>query len=106
MRRDPCIDHLRGPLLIVASIRGTCASINWIVTLLSVIMLGTGATIWLDDFLEVVQRPFDVTFGLAGWFLIMPLLAVSSINLIPTPRKVVASVIPVVAAPAARSRMS
>ncbi len=68
MRRDPCLDHLRGPLLIVATIRGTCSSINWIVTLLSVIMLGTGATISLDDFLEVVQRPFDVTFGLAGWF--------------------------------------
>ena len=65
----------------------------WIVTLLSIIMFGMGLTISLDDFREVVKRPFDVTIGVAGQFLIMPLLAVLLTKLISMPPEVAAGVI-------------
>jgi len=65
----------------------------WIVTLLSIIMFGMGLTLSLDDFREVVKRPFDVTIGVLGQFLIMPLLAVLLTMIIPMPPEVAAGVI-------------
>ncbi|MFD1745926.1 bile acid:sodium symporter family protein [Rhizobium helianthi] len=65
----------------------------WIVTLLSIIMFGMGLTISAADFREVVKRPFDVTIGVVGQFLIMPLLAVLLTKLIPMPPEVAAGVI-------------
>ncbi len=65
----------------------------WIVTLLSIIMFGMGLTLSLDDFREVVKRPFDVTIGVLGQFLIMPLLAVLLTKFIPMPPEVAAGVI-------------
>lgn len=65
----------------------------WIVTLLSIIMFGMGLTLSLDDFREVVRRPFDVAIGVLGQFLIMPLLAVLLTRLIPMAPEVAAGVI-------------
>ena len=65
----------------------------WIVTLLSIIMFGMGLTISAADFREVVKRPFEVTIGVVGQFLIMPLLAVLLTKLIPMPPEVAAGVI-------------
>lgn len=65
----------------------------WIVTLLSIIMFGMGLTLSLDDFREVVKRPFDVTIGVLGQFLIMPLMAVLLTKFIPMPPEVAAGVI-------------
>ncbi|MBW9059766.1 bile acid:sodium symporter family protein [Agrobacterium pusense] len=65
----------------------------WIVTLLSIIMFGMGLTLSVDDFREVVKRPFDVTIGVLGQFLIMPLLAVLLTLIIPMPPEVAAGVI-------------
>ncbi|MBW9069484.1 bile acid:sodium symporter family protein [Agrobacterium pusense] len=65
----------------------------WIVTLLSIIMFGMGLTLSVDDFREVVKRPFDVTIGVLGQFLIMPLLAVLLTRTIPMPPEVAAGVI-------------
>jgi len=65
----------------------------WIVTLLSIIMFGMGLTLSVDDFREVVKRPFDVTIGVLGQFLIMPLLAVLLTRIIPMPPEVAAGVI-------------
>lgn len=65
----------------------------WIVTLLSIIMFGMGLTLSVDDFREVVKRPVDVTIGVLGQFLIMPLLAVLLTRIIPMPPEVAAGVI-------------
>lgn len=65
----------------------------WIVTLLSIIMFGMGLTLSVDDFREVVKRPFDVTIGVLGQFLIMPLLAVALTRIIPMSPEVAAGVI-------------
>ncbi|PWK69072.1 bile acid:sodium symporter family protein [Aminobacter sp. AP02] len=65
----------------------------WIVVLLGIIMFGMGLTISAKDFAEVARRPFDVTIGVAGQFLIMPLLAVLLTRLIPMSPEVAAGVI-------------
>lgn len=65
----------------------------WIVTLLAIIMFGLGLTLSVDDFREVVKRPFDVATGVLGQILIMPLLAVLLTRIIPMPPEVAASVI-------------
>lgn len=65
----------------------------YIVTLLGIIMFGMGLTLSLDDFREVVQRPFDVAIGVASQFLIMPLLAVLLTRFIPMSPEVAAGVI-------------
>jgi BASS family bile acid:Na+ symporter len=65
----------------------------WIVTLLSIIMFGMGLTLSVDDFREVLRRPFDVTIGVIGQFAIMPLLAVALTWIIPMPPEVAAGVI-------------
>lgn len=65
----------------------------WIVTLLSIIMFGMGLTLSVDDFREVMKRPVDVTIGVLGQFLIMPLLAVLLTRIIPMPPEVAAGVI-------------
>lgn len=65
----------------------------WIVTLLAIIMFGMGLTISVDDFREVVKRPFDVGIGVVSQFLIMPLLAVLLTQIIPMSPEVAAGVI-------------
>ncbi|WP_274628523.1 bile acid:sodium symporter family protein [Arvimicrobium flavum] len=65
----------------------------WIVTLLGIIMFGMGLTISAKDFAEVGRRPFDVFIGVAGQFLIMPLLAVLLTRVIPMSPEVAAGVI-------------
>jgi len=65
----------------------------WIVTLLAIIMFGMGLTLSMDDFRGVVKRPFDVTIGVLGQFLIMPFLAVLLTRSIPMPPEVAAGVI-------------
>ncbi|WP_439272399.1 bile acid:sodium symporter family protein [Pseudochrobactrum sp. HB0163] len=65
----------------------------YIVTLLGIIMFGMGLTLSLDDFREVVRRPFDVAIGVASQFLIMPLLAVLLTRFIPMSPEVAAGVI-------------
>ncbi|CAH0339399.1 bile acid:sodium symporter family protein [Rhizobium sp. CECT 9324] len=67
--------------------------VPWIVTLLAIIMFGMGLTISVDDFREVVKRPFDVAIGVAAQFIVMPLLAVLLTMLIPMPPEVAAGVI-------------
>ena len=67
--------------------------VPWIVTLLAVIMFGMGLTLSLDDFREVVKRPFDVAIGVVSQFLIMPLIAVALTILIPMSPEVAAGVI-------------
>lgn len=67
--------------------------VPWIVTLLAIIMFGMGLTISVDDFREVVKRPFDVAIGVAAQFLIMPLLAVLLTMVIPMSPEVAAGVI-------------
>jgi Predicted Na+-dependent transporter len=65
----------------------------WIVTLLAIIMFGMGLTLSIEDFREVVKRPFDVAIGVIGQFLIMPLLAVLLTQIIPMSPEVAAGVI-------------
>lgn len=65
----------------------------WIVTLLAIIMFGMGLTISVDDFREVVKRPFDVAIGVVSQFVIMPLLAVLLTMIVPMPPEVAAGVI-------------
>ena len=65
----------------------------WIVVLLGIIMFGMGLTISGSDFREVARRPLDVTIGVVGQFLIMPLLAVLLTRLIPMSPEVAAGVI-------------
>lgn len=78
----------------------------WIVTLLSIIMFGMGLTLSVDDFREVVKRPFDVTIGVLGQFLIMPLLAVLLTRIIPMPPEVAAGVILVGCCPGGTSSVA
>lgn len=65
----------------------------YIVTLLAIIMFGMGLTISVDDFREVVRRPFDVGIGVVSQFLIMPLLAVALTKIVPMSPEVAAGVI-------------
>ncbi|MDX3925466.1 MAG: bile acid:sodium symporter family protein [Shinella sp.] len=65
----------------------------YIVTLLGIIMFGMGLTLSLDDFREVVRRPFDVAIGVAAQFVIMPLIAVLLTLVIPMSAEVAAGVI-------------
>lgn len=65
----------------------------YIVTLLAIIMFGMGLTISVDDFREVVRRPFDVGIGVLSQFLIMPLLAVALTKIVPMSPEVAAGVI-------------
>lgn len=65
----------------------------YIVLLLGIIMFGMGLTISVDDFKEVVTRPFEVAIGVLAQFIIMPLLAVILTRLIPMPPEVAAGVI-------------
>jgi BASS family bile acid:Na+ symporter len=65
----------------------------YIVLLLGIIMFGMGLTISVDDFKEVVKRPFEVAIGVLAHFIIMPLLAVLLTRLIPMPPEVAAGVI-------------
>lgn len=65
----------------------------WIVTLLAIIMFGMGLTISVDDFREVVKRPFEVGIGVISQFVIMPLLAVLLTTVIPMSPEVAAGVI-------------
>jgi BASS family bile acid:Na+ symporter len=65
----------------------------YIVLLLGIIMFGMGLTISVDDFKEVVKRPFEVAIGVLAHFIIMPLLAVILTKLIPMPPEVAAGVI-------------
>ena len=67
--------------------------VPYIGILLGVIMFGMGLTISPDDFREVVRRPRDVAIGVAGQFVIMPLLAVLLTSIIPMSREVAAGVI-------------
>jgi BASS family bile acid:Na+ symporter len=65
----------------------------YIVTLLGIIMFGMGLTISVDDFREVVKRPYEVGIGVVAQFLIMPLLAVLLTKVIPMSPEVAAGVI-------------
>lgn len=65
----------------------------YIVILLGVIMFGMGLTLSLDDFREVARRPFDVSVGVLGQFLIMPTIAVLLTMAIPMSPEVAAGVI-------------
>jgi BASS family bile acid:Na+ symporter len=65
----------------------------YIVTLLGIIMFGMGLTISVDDFREVVKRPYEVGIGVIAQFLIMPLLAVLLTKIIPMSPEVAAGVI-------------
>ncbi|WP_026695287.1 bile acid:sodium symporter family protein [Peribacillus kribbensis] len=47
----------------------------YIVPLLGIVMFGMGLTLSASDFKEVFKRPKDVAIGVAGHFIIMPLLA-------------------------------
>lgn len=47
----------------------------YISILLGVVMFGMGLTLKAKDFSEVVRRPIDVLIGIAGQFVIMPVLA-------------------------------
>lgn len=47
----------------------------YISILLGVVMFGMGLTLKAKDFSEVVKRPIDVLIGIAGQFVIMPVLA-------------------------------
>jgi len=67
--------------------------VPYIGILLGVIMFGMGLTISPDDFREVVRRPRDVAIGVAGQFVIMPVLAVLLTSVIPMSREVAAGVI-------------
>lgn len=48
---------------------------SYIVPLLGIVMFGMGLTLKLSDFKEVFRRPKEVALGVAGHFIIMPLLA-------------------------------
>lgn len=65
----------------------------YIVTLLGVIMFGMGLTLSLDDFKEVGRRPWDVSIGVLGQFIIMPMIAVLLTTIIPMSPEVAAGVI-------------
>lgn len=47
----------------------------YIVPLLGIVMFGMGLTLSASDFKEVFRRPKEVALGVAGHFIIMPLLA-------------------------------
>jgi bile acid:Na+ symporter, BASS family len=47
----------------------------YIVPLLGIVMFGMGLTLSTSDFKEVFRRPKEVALGVAGHFIIMPLLA-------------------------------
>ncbi len=74
----------------------------FIVTLLGIIMFGMGLTLSVEDFREVVKRPFDVGIGVLSQFLIMPVLAVLLTMLIPMSPEVAAGVILVGCCPGGR----
>ena len=48
---------------------------KYIVPLLGIVMFGMGLTLSASDFSEVFRRPKEVALGVAGHFIIMPLLA-------------------------------
>ncbi|MBO1000298.1 bile acid:sodium symporter family protein [Bacillus sp. SD075] len=48
---------------------------DYIVPLLGIVMFGMGLTLSTADFKEVFRRPKEVALGVAGHFIIMPLLA-------------------------------
>lgn len=48
---------------------------DYIVPLLGIVMFGMGLTLSAADFKEVFRRPKEVALGVAGHFIIMPLLA-------------------------------
>jgi BASS family bile acid:Na+ symporter len=65
----------------------------YIVWLLGIIMFGMGLTLSVDDFRELVKRPFEVAIGVFAHFLIMPTIAVILTKIIPMPPEVAAGVI-------------
>jgi BASS family bile acid:Na+ symporter len=65
----------------------------YIVWLLGIIMFGMGLTLSIDDFRELLRRPFEVAIGVFAHFLIMPTIAVILTKLIPMPLEVAAGVI-------------
>ncbi|NTF44317.1 bile acid:sodium symporter family protein [Rhizobium rhizogenes] len=65
----------------------------YIVWLLGIIMFGMGLTLSIDDFRELLKRPFEVAIGVFAHFLIMPTIAVILTRIIPMPPEVAAGVI-------------
>lgn len=61
--------------------------------LLGIVMFGMGLTLKSRDFSEVVKRPIDVLIGVAGQFLIMPLLAYGLCLALQLPAEVAVGVI-------------
>ena len=59
---------------------------NWIVPLLGIIMLGMGTTLSPEDFVAAARRPKAVLTGLLLQFLLLPLLAWLTANLLHLPR--------------------
>ncbi|KWW22262.1 MULTISPECIES: bile acid:sodium symporter family protein [Peribacillus] len=65
----------------------------YIVPLLGIVMFGMGLTLSAADFKEVFRRPKDVALGVAGHFIIMPLLAFALAILFDLPKEVAVGVI-------------
>jgi BASS family bile acid:Na+ symporter len=65
----------------------------YIVPLLGIVMFGMGLTISASDFKEVFRRPKDVTLGVLGHYLVMPLLAFLLASLLDLPPEVAVGVI-------------
>ncbi|WP_285768629.1 bile acid:sodium symporter family protein [Peribacillus sp. SI8-4] len=65
----------------------------YIVPLLGIVMFGMGLTLSAADFKEVFRRPKEVALGVAGHFIIMPLLAFALAILFDLPKEVAVGVI-------------
>ncbi|WP_156960052.1 bile acid:sodium symporter family protein [Oceanobacillus manasiensis] len=65
----------------------------YITPLLGIIMFGMGLTLSASDFKEAFKRPKEVAIGVAGQFLIMPLLAFALVTILPVSPEVAVGVI-------------
>ncbi|MGA8944083.1 MAG: bile acid:sodium symporter family protein [Thermoactinomyces sp.] len=65
----------------------------YIPMLLGIVMFGMGLTLTVDDFKEVFRRPKEVTIGVIGHFVIMPLVAFFLSVLLQLPPEVAIGVI-------------
>ncbi|MBA2862729.1 bile acid:sodium symporter family protein [Methanococcus maripaludis] len=68
-------------------------SLPHISLILGIIMFGMGMTLNKDDFKTVLKRPFDVVFGTALQFILMPLLAFFVVTLLNLPGELAIGVI-------------
>ncbi|UOQ85121.1 bile acid:sodium symporter family protein [Gracilibacillus salinarum] len=66
---------------------------EFITPLLGIIMFGMGLTLSANDFKEAFKRPKEVAIGVAGQFVIMPLLAFALVSIFPVSTEVAVGVI-------------